>query len=284
MTGLLCSFIYIILFFFEISGHVTNKMANYEILTTSQYAMRLIADLFLLWCGTMFLVVVADLIAERKSLVNIGTFFTGLTHELRNPLAIIKNETALMKRDYKKQHLTVIDEQSERILALVNDVLSYGGEKHPKLRQLDLRGVVDTAFNFVLKGLPSDKADQIQVDKEYYSEKIKIHGDNGQLEQCFINIIMNSIEAIDYQGKINIKVDRINIFWSLVSISDNGGGISNDDLDKIFDPFFSKKKKHNGTGLGLPIVKRIIEDHGGNIDVVSQEGKGTTFLVKLPIF
>ena len=279
----MCSASYIILFSLEYFMLIPSKVVPHGELTAAHYFLRLVAVIFLLGCGGYISGQIADIIAERKSLINLDTFFSGLSHELVNPLAVIKNEVTLLKREFKNQHLTTIDKQTEQIAAFVDDVLSYSGEKKPVLQSIDLIGIVDTASSYILKGMPEDKTGNIEVVKNYLEDNIEIQGDSFQLQQGFINIIRNAIEAMNYQGILCIKVSIFNVFWALVSISERGNGMSKEDLTNIFDPFYFKKRKYIGTGLELAIAKRIIEDHGGNIEVESKAGKGITFLVKLPI-
>ncbi len=252
-------------------------------MTAIHYLLRLAAVIFILGCGGYISGRIADIIAERKSLLNSDVFFAGLSRELVNPLAIIKNEVTLLKKQYQDQHLTIIDEQTEQLASFVNDVLSYSVERKPVLQPIDLIGLVDTASSYISKGLPEDKIGNIEVVKNYLEDNIEIQGDSVQLQKGFINIIKNIVEAMNYQGTLDIKVCIFNVFWALVSISDRGNGMSKEDLTRIFDPLYLKKGKHLGAGLGLAMAKGVIEDHGGIIEVASEEGKGTTFLIKLPI-
>jgi len=107
--------------------------------------------------------------------------------------------------------------------------------------------------------------------------------DSGQIRQVLINIFKNAIEAMDYRGTLTIDVGIYNVFWALVEISDTGAGMSREARARAFEPFFTAKRRGRGTGLGLPITRRIIEDHRGSIDVISQEGRGTTFRIKIPM-
>ena len=283
MISIMCALCYITLFWFEFFQLMPSKLSNYGDLKAFHYYLRLGIVLFFIGIGGFISGVVAEINSEKKSLIHLGAFFSGLSHELRNPLAIIRNEIALLKKEYQSNHLFIVDNQTERIASLVDDVLSYSGEQKPKMRNIDLIGVVDNSCNYVMKSLPNREVGNINIVKEYTDDKIHIQGDNVQLQQSIINIIKNSIEGMNYHGMLKIKVSMFNVFWALVSIEDNGVGMTEAVLEKAFDPFLPTKGGNKGTGLGLAIAKRIIEDHGGTVSVVRGDKKGTTFVIKLPI-
>jgi signal transduction histidine kinase len=134
-----------------------------------------------------------------------------------------------------------------------------------------------------LKSLEEDKVRDIRVVKDYHGERVEVLGDDVQLQQAFINVIRNAIEAMDYQGTLSIRVGIYNVFWAQAEIVDTGAGMSKEVRAQAFEPFFTTKRRGRGTGLGLPITRRIIDDHRGNIDVITEGRGGTTVLIQLPL-
>jgi signal transduction histidine kinase len=226
---------------------------------------------------------VVNVLSEKKSLVHLGTFFAGLAHELRTPLAIILNEVALLGKHQQGPELDIIKGQADRVSNLLDQIRSYIEEQRLDLVPLDLRGTVDKATGYVLKSLEESQVRDIQVVKDYHGERVGVLGDDVQLQQAFINVIRNAIEAMDYQGALSIRVGIYNVFWAQAEIVDTGVGMSKEVRTQAFEPFFTTKRRGRGTGLGLPITRRIIDDHRGTIDVITEGGGGTTVRIQLPL-
>jgi signal transduction histidine kinase len=202
---------------------------------------------------------------------------------LRTPLAIIMNEVALLRKRGPSPQLDIIRGQAERMSDLFDQTLSYIEEKRLDLVPLDLRATVDKAANYVIKSLEEAQGRDLEVSKSYSHERVDVLGDDVQLQQSFINVIKNAIEAMDRRGQLTIRVGIYNVFWALVEISDTGVGMPREVRARAFEPFFTTKRRGRGTGLGLSITRRIIEDHRGSIEIVSQEEKGATFRIKIPM-
>ena len=125
---------------------------------------------------------------------------------------------------------------------------------------------------------------EISIDIQFKCETILVFVDKGQVEQIFINIISNALDAMDVKGKITIYIENIIVSespYTRVTIEDNGSGIDEDNLDKIFDPFFTTKPK--GTGLGLSVVSKLVEENGGKIEIESKKEIGTKVKIYLPL-
>ena len=122
---------------------------------------------------------------------------------------------------------------------------------------------------------------QVEIEKDF-TPLPKISCRPGQINQVFMNLLTNAIEAVEKQGKIIVRT-RLEKEWAIIQFIDNGKGIPNQDLERIFDPGFTTKGVGVGTGLGLSICYRILKDHGGSIDAYSEEGKGATFTIRLPL-
>lgn len=278
-----CSIAYLAMFWFEFFELLPGVIGRQSDLQLAHYLIRLSQAMGVLWVGGFIAIQVVNVLSEKRTLVHLGTFFAGLTHELRTPLAIILNEVALLRKSGPSEQLDIIRGQAERVSNLFDQTLSYIEEQRLDLVPLDLRATVDKAASYVMKSLEEDQGSGVEVSKGYSPDPVDVLGDDVQLQQGFINVIKNAIEAMDYRGTLTIDVGIYNVFWALVDISDTGAGMSREARARAFEPFFTTKRRGRGTGLGLPITRRIIEDHRGSIDVVSQEGRGTTFRIKIPM-
>ncbi|MBI5325544.1 MAG: hypothetical protein HZB41_09805 [Ignavibacteriae bacterium] len=172
----------------------------------------------------------------------------------------------------------------ERISKIVEKTLSFSRTSIPEIKGLDINSQLRSTLDLLSSPLSKKK---IEVDFELTDNLPQIAADTKQMQQVFINLITNSIDAIDGSGMIRIKTfiekasREIEQDYVVTAISDTGTGISPEDLPKVFNPFFTRKAE--GTGLGLPITQRIIYNHNGIIDIESVVGKGTTFYIKLPV-
>ena len=278
-----CSVSYVALFWFEFFGLIPRAIGHEGDLKPLHYLIRLVQALCVIWVGGFIAIQVVNVLSEKRTLVHLGTFFAGLSHELRTPLAVIMNEVALLRKQSPSPQLEVIRAQAERVSNLFDQTLSYVEEQCLDLVPLDLRATVDKAASYVIKGLEADKVRGIEVRKEYHHDRVDVLGDDVQLQQGFINVIRNGIEAMDYRGRLTLRVGIANVFWAFVEVSDTGVGMTKEVRTQAFEPFFTTKRRGRGTGLGLPITRRIIEDHRGSIEVISQEGEGTTFRIQVPM-
>jgi two-component system sensor histidine kinase AtoS len=212
-----------------------------------------------------------------------------LAHEIKNPLAGIKVsiEVLLDELDISEEDRTVVYkavDEIKRIELLLKSLLNFAKPPKPQFALTDINDLLDKTIAFSLKhpSLSSDTASVIRIDKEFDGNLPEIMADPMQLQQVFLNLLFNGIEAMPDGGKLEIrtsydaesKAARIEIF-------DSGIGIEIEKIERIFQPFFTTKKK--GSGLGLAISRRLIEQHGGEITVKSQPGKGTVFTIILQI-
>jgi len=227
--------------------------------------------------------------AERLAVV--GELAAGLAHEVKNPLAGIKvsievlaNELTLEQED-KEVFLRIINE-IYRIESLLKSLLSYARPPEPETVSLDLHQLLDTTIKSAHYSLinPTNTAKlikEIEIVKDFSPEFPHVVADRGQMQQVFINLMLNAIDAIAAKGTITITTKLESNDSVQIIIADTGKGMSQENLGKIFNPFFTTKPK--GTGLGLAICKRLIELHNGSIYVTSTLGEGTTFYITLPI-
>lgn len=227
-------------------------------------------------------------VIQAEKLATLGQLAAGVVHELNNPLTSISayGEYLLKKNeatdgdvgDREKLHRIV--EGAERILRFTQDLVTYARPSTEKPRFIAIEQVMDQAVVFCEHVIADAGA---TVDKSYAEELPPIYGVEGQLHQVFINLITNACHAMPQgAGRLWVETAEGGEGHLEVRITDNGRGIPEDQVDKIFEPFFSTKGEGKGTGLGLSIVRNIVEQHGGNIAVRSQAGGGTTFAVRLP--
>lgn len=224
-------------------------------------------------------------IARNKRLAALGKFSAGIAHEIRNPLSSIRGlaqfvYNSFSKTDERKEDLNAIIQEVDRLNKLVFQVLDFAKLKKPNLTRFSLNDLI-RKITELFKLEIEDK--QIKFSPELSPDISKIQADEDQVRQILMNAIINAIQAVPKKGEIKIKTEKCLIkggFGLKLIIEDNGVGISEKDLNQIFDPFFSTKDK--GSGLGLSIVYKLIEAHQGEIKVESKEGEGTKFVIFLP--
>jgi len=225
-----------------------------------------------------------------NKMATIGRLGAGVAHEINNPLAIINEKTGLLK------DLLLLEKnvpQKEKLITLVDSVLNsvercsrithrlLGFAKHIDVRRepIDVNSLITEVLDFLSKeAVFRDITTSISVRPDFPT----IESDRGQLQQVFLNIINNAFAAMEDRGQLLITLQEKIAGGIEVTISDTGPGIPEDVRARIFEPFFSTKKGH-GTGLGLSITYGIVEKLGGHIDVISEVGHGTSFIITLPL-
>ncbi|MGA2401007.1 MAG: ATP-binding protein, partial [Syntrophobacteraceae bacterium] len=234
----------------------------------------------------------ASLIQSSK-MAALGKLAAGIAHEVNNPLAVIKEKVGwirdlLSEEEIAKSENFVefddavrkIDLHVDRAKKVTHRLLGFARRMEPVREQVDLNRLISDTVDFL-----ENEAHyrSIDIKTEFYDELPATVSDSSQLQQVFLNILNNAIDAIGKSGEINIKTGFNESGRELnVSITDNGPGIPKELMSKIFDPFFSTKEYGKGTGLGLAISYSIIEKLGGRLDVSSETGKGATFTIYLP--
>ncbi len=227
---------------------------------------------------------------HTERLAAVGEFAAGLAHEVKNPLAGIKVSIEVLANDLPlepedKEIFARIINEVNRIETLLKSLLNYARPPKPEVTLLNLQQLLEKTIitsQYSLKSTSSGPGavKSIKFITEFNSEIPDITADPGQLQQVFLNLILNAIDAIREQGKIFIKTDLKADGGVQITISDSGRGIEPDIRENIFNPFFTTKPK--GTGLGLAICKRLIEQQGGSIEMDSGLEKGTAFTIILP--
>lgn len=228
-------------------------------------------------------------LVQAERLASLGTLSAGVAHEINNPISGIQNcvNRIIKDPDNKEQnikYISLIKEATDKIENVVQHLLKFSRKQKITLEKINVNTVIDSAISLTKHELQSKNVSlSFDSTKVYY-----VNGSNNHLEQVFVNLILNSIDAISEKkelfpntnGTIEIfiksMVSRVNIHFK-----DNGVGIPDDIKDKIFDPFFTSKKVGKGTGLGLSVSFSLIKKHRGNIRFFSSEENGTEFIVEL---
>ena len=218
----------------------------------------------------------------------VGEWATALAHEIKNPLAGIKVSVEVLAEELEAEEDRAVVEKTiqeiGRIKMLLKSLLNFAKPPKPHLSATDLNGLLDKSLDFALKHPGRGLADSAKIGftKNFDHELPPVRVDPMQFQQIFLNLILNAVEAMPRGGQISVTTrHHPNKRSIVVDISDTGKGIERSNLDKIFQPFFTTTKK--GTGLGLAITKRLVEQHDGQITVISEPGQGTTISIVLPI-
>ena len=224
-------------------------------------------------------------LVRTEKLAAVGTLASGVSHELRNPLSAIKNAVFFLKRKLSNkespdidarviQFLDIMDTEIDRSSKIINDLLGFARVIALSKVSSDITIVVNEAMS------RAKMAENIKVSKNLPSNLPMVMIDGNQIGQVFINLIENGCQAMPAGGELQISTRESKGFIG-IEITDSGCGIPEKTIKKIFDPLFTTKPK--GIGMGLAICHGIIEKHHGTIDVKSQEGIGTSILIKLPL-
>ncbi len=220
---------------------------------------------------------------ERAAVI--GRLTQSVAHEIRNPLNVINLSIDLVSKKYaptddtQRQQfsriLSSIKDEITRLKHMVSDLLNYGRPAQLSVQTFDMRGLVDETIALLR---PQADEQNVEIIVEEDETSAEVNGDREKLKSCFSNIAINALQAMPSGGQLLTSVHKLNGNIE-VEIADTGIGISQENLGKIFEPYFSTKQA--GFGLGLAVTKKIIEEHKGSIEVQSEEGRGTTFSVKL---
>ncbi len=219
-------------------------------------------------------------------LASVGEMSTGLAHEIKNPLAGISSAISVLADDFppedpRRQIVREVLEQIGRLDKTATDLLSFGRPSPPEFSWVDLNALVKKTLFFVSQ---HPEATSIHRQNKLTRELPPVWIDEKQIQQVLFNIIINAIQAMKDGGTLVVETDvttHDEAEFVRVRITDTGKGIAPEDLPKIFTPFHTTKTQ--GTGLGLPISRQLMEQHGGSIQVDSRPGEGTTFGIELPI-
>ncbi len=217
----------------------------------------------------------------------IGELVNGLAHQLNNPLVGVINIADILLQmvdvdDEKYSYVKMIRDAGESCKEVISRLLRFSRRQEGVMHtDIDVRNVLDAGIEMLMKH-PDFK--KVKVERSY-REVSCISGDPVLLQQAFMNMLINSAQALQCDGviKVGCGYDNTRVTQVVVSIRDNGCGIPEEDIPKVFEPFFSTKNVDDGTGIGLSLAYWIIQDHGGRISVESMVGRGSTFTTYLPV-
>ena len=243
-----------------------------------------------------------QLLVRQEKLASLGRLAAGLAHELNNPLSSVAGFAEALQRRVGsdgvtqpsglaefQEYVTTIQQEVARAAAIVRRLLDFARQREPAFDLVDISTVVANAVSFVQR--QASLANQ-RVVVDSFPERSQVYADAQMLQQVFLNLLTNALDAIEGGGEVRIEARRrreeggrrLRQHWLDVVVSDTGSGISPEDLPKVFDPFFTTKEVGKGTGLGLAVCQSIVEQHQGSIEVHSDGlGEGTVVTVSLPL-
>jgi signal transduction histidine kinase len=224
---------------------------------------------------------IAKHMARAEQLASLGQLAAGLTHEIKNPLAGVSAAVELLRDEgdgaYREVHEQILGEL-RRVNTTVDGLLRLGKPQPPQRTDVDLARLTREVTSLFSARL---RRQGVTLETTIADDLPTLQLDSGLLVQLLINLLTNSMQATDRGGTINVLVAPFpRMDGVLISVADSGRGIAREHLDRIFDPFFTTKEE--GTGLGLPICKQIVEQHGGTMQIESEPGEGTRVLLLFP--
>jgi signal transduction histidine kinase len=219
--------------------------------------------------------------SRAEHLATLGELATGLAHEIRNPLAGIAGVIEIVSRDLPSTSparavIKDVRQEIAQINRIVTDLLETARPHPPQIRLSNLNTTVEHAVMLARQQVLSKP---IKIELEKAPDLPEVEHDSDQIHQVLLNLLLNAVQAVTGPGAVNVEIGSQNEFATIV-VRDNGRGISLLHLSNIFRPFYTTKG--NGTGLGLSLARRIVEEHHGRIEVASVVGKGSQFTVLLP--
>jgi len=237
----------------------------------------------------------ADLkkLIQEDRMISLGKLVASCVHEINNPIQGLLTFSRLMEEilaegepspeqlERFKDYLALMSSELERCGNIISGLLSFSRESPMEYKDVDINEVINAVISLIRHKM---ELQNIQLITNLSPVPLVIRGDSNQLQQCFLNLVFNAIEAMPQGGKLSVISELDSSKKNVhVKIKDTGCGIHDEDLDHIFDPFFTTKGEGEGTGLGLSIVYGIVKTHGGDIKVESQVGAGSSFLLSFPI-
>jgi signal transduction histidine kinase len=217
---------------------------------------------------------------KKEKLAFVGQMATTIGHEIRNPLASLKGFTQLQREKHKEDEVQymIMEQEIDRINSILNDLLVIGKPRQINVTKCNLKELLEYVLSIIEQ---SENARNVAIDLRMDEVVLDIDCDEKQMKQVFLNLIKNGFESMPEGGRLTINGSKTANNMVSIIISDEGCGIPEDLQEKLFEPFFTTKDY--GTGLGLMVSKKIIEDHHGKISINSKPAKGTKVEIILPI-
>jgi two-component system, NtrC family, sensor histidine kinase PilS len=277
---------------FRFNGQILKKDGSIAILGLTASLLKddlnAVRGIILIFQDITMILDMEERVRRQERLASIGSLAAGIAHEIRNPLAALSGSIQVLQGELALKgdngHLMqIVVRETDRLNTIITEFLEYARPKVVHAKEIDLSSVIDE--NIMLLKNSRDFSNGIRISCEIAPD-IRLHGDVQRLRQVFWNLLLNSCQALAAGGEIAVIATPFSrtedeTVWCEIVLSDTGPGIAREHLNKIFDPFFTTKQ--GGTGMGLAIAYRIIEDHGGQIAVESDPGKGTTVRIRLPM-
>ena len=223
----------------------------------------------------------------RDHLVELGKLAGGLAHEIKNPLSTINVNLKLLAEDLQRcddethsrwlRRLRSVQGEADRLRSILDDFLRYAGKYELSLRVQDLRTLVGELADFFA---PQAQGAHVLLRTSLSDQSVLANVDANLIKQALLNLMINAVQAMTQGGELLIRVTA-GRDQAVIEVIDTGPGIPADRLARIFDVYYSTKK--GGTGLGLPTTRRIVREHEGNIRAESEVGRGTRFILTLPL-
>lgn len=224
---------------------------------------------------------------RADNLASLGRLAAGIAHEIKNPLSAMSinhqlleeevSSSSSLSREKLLNYLNIVEMETKRLEGIVQNFLRFAKPPPLELSQVNINQVLDEVLALINREATEEG---IRISKNYHEDLPQVRGDKEQLSQAILNVVINSLQAMGGEGQLTVRTVRGQRHIE-VEISDTGRGIAPQDQEKIFELYFTTKE--GGTGLGLPITQRIIQEHEGWIDVESEPGKGTKFRISLPL-
>ena len=223
-------------------------------------------------------------LVHSSKMAAIGELAANVAHEINNPLtSVLGYTTYLLKTvdlaESPRRMLGMMEQETLRVRKIIRNLLDFSRQKPSWMQPADLLLPIKETIALV-RGMAETSA--VRVVEEYPDAPVTVNMDHDEIKQVFINIAYNALQAMPSGGEFSVRLSKVQDHQAVVEFGDTGVGIAPENLDKIFEPFFSTKENGDGTGLGLSISYRIVQNHGGTIEAASQVGRGTVFRVILP--
>jgi len=221
---------------------------------------------------------------QSEKLAAMGRLTSQIAHELNNPIYGIMNTLELLKTEIspeskRRRILELSLSETQRLAEMLRNMLSFSKPEEEKRRPVKINELIEGILLVMEKQM---KESNIKVETSFDDEIPEVMASTNQMRQVMLNILKNAKEAMPKGGTLGVRTSKEDRHV-LIHVQDTGAGIPEEIRDKIFEAFFTTKQKVKGVGLGLSVCYGIIKDHGGEIKVESEEGKGTTFTIRLPI-